>query len=195
MASDGVMTSDYAETHSEVNAFPHSTRRTASGMHIRMTLLAKNLRHLIPKGEEAAWAGAAKIDQTWLNRVMNPNRIPDGIKQPRDSTLRPLADALGYSIYDLKEVDLAESDAGPRDREAGKLDAETMRSALISFLRAVEDEHQDIHAIPDLAEVIIYAYAFRETQPKKMTKAQYRVFDESIRMKLKGALHALGRVS
>ncbi|MGV8954803.1 MAG: helix-turn-helix domain-containing protein [Cypionkella sp.] len=65
-----------------------------------MDTLRANIRRLMGDRSEKAVADAAGIDQSWLNRVMCPTR-PDGIKSPREKTLRPLAAYLGVSTQEL----------------------------------------------------------------------------------------------
>lgn len=71
--------------------------------HPRMNYLHTNLKFLIDRVPmtENALANETGIDQSQINRM-----IKGKIKEPRDSTVRPIADRFSVSIHDLKYVDL-----------------------------------------------------------------------------------------
>lgn len=149
-----------------------------------MNQLSRNLRHLIAIGDETAVAARAGVDQTWLNRVMNPNRA-DGIKEPRDSTLRPLADFFGVSPSDLKHADLV---SGSTMSHSVGIDENILSSSIVSVMKALDNRGLEFDAVV-AAPIIAFAYRERMELPADLTKAEYALFDRLIEMKLRGDLH------
>jgi hypothetical protein len=119
-----------------------------------------NINHLRGRRSINQVATAAGIQQSWLQRFMNPDR-PDGIKKANPEKLGPVATLLGVSLADLLYRDLvhdpirAESQLA-RD-EAAMIRAvmrimDHIRESAIEPINQEQRDRLETHAIEVVAE-------------------------------------------
>jgi transcriptional regulator with XRE-family HTH domain len=145
-----------------------------------MDSLRENIRRLMAGRSEKAIAEAAKIDQSWLNRVMNPAR-EDGIKSPRESTLRPLAGFFGVTTQELMFSKPRIGEEPPRSylSQPARLNPQMMAEALVAVRKAQEKDRRQF--MPRQTAIALCAmYEIREMFPEVMTKADLDAFDRTV---------------
>ena len=147
-----------------------------------MDIFVKNLRYLASQRSESQQETAAKtgVSQPTLSRLMRGS-----ILDPSVSIVRRLASHYGVSVDDLLSRDLERDPPATQDV---RFDPETLSSALVAVKEAMAHESLPIADIWALPRVLIFAYELRATYPKAMSKDQYRMFDQSVRMMLKGEI-------
>ncbi|MBB1060393.1 hypothetical protein [Marilutibacter spongiae] len=115
-----------------------SEYRPTNGIHEHadMDQIRRNILHLADGRALNSIAIAADIQQSWLQRYMNPDK-PSGIKKPNPEMLAPVAQVLGVSLSDLMTKDLT---AGPvaSSQPAG------LNGRMIGFAIKVADYLRDI---------------------------------------------------
>lgn len=104
--------------------------------HARMNFLHTNLKFLIDRVRitENALATETGVDQSQINRM-----IKEKIREPRDSTIRPIADRFSVSIHDLKYVDLrSKMDTGSEAPDSGQVDDRLAGTDMCRIFAATE---------------------------------------------------------
>lgn len=158
-----------------------------------MDVLRENIRRLMGGRSEKAVAEAAKIDQSWLNRVMNPQR-EDGIRNPRESTLRPLADYFQVTTQELMfgTSRVSESPAMPYVSQPARLNPQMMAEALVAVMKAQERDRRQF--MPKQTAIALCAmYEIRGMFPEIMSQADLDAFDHTVLAALDRAWERDGR--
>lgn len=97
MADDGFMPAAYALTHRRVNTFACLPRAMLVHDHANVNKLAANLKSLLGEMSENQLAEATGVPQPTINRILRGES-----RDPRDSTLVPIARYFGVSVEALR---------------------------------------------------------------------------------------------
>lgn len=158
-----------------------------------MSPLSKNLKHLLDAGKLTQPYVAEKtgVQQGTISKIKT-GKLPD----PGYQSVLALARFFGVTVDDLVTRDLAtEASTTQAESQPANLDPKIMSSALVSVKEAMDYFKVPQGRLYEIPSVVIFAYHHRSTYPAELSKAQYAVFDESVRNSLKGALYDLGQIS
>lgn len=120
-----------------------------------------NIRHLMGDRTEKEVGDDSGVGQTWLNRVLNPERA-DGIRSPGLPKLRLLADYFGVPVEQL----LSGQSPARIQSQPARLDEAILADALAVIRGAAEWQGE----VPDVsARAIALAYALLEEAGERVS--------------------------
>lgn len=182
MAFDGVIAVDYAQLHTPVNAYLHSTRQVARLQYSEMDYLKKNVMYFALRSgleTQSAIGDAAGLSQSQISRVLSGTTGKVDWK-----VVRTLARRFGVSMDDLTSRDIElEGLSGP-SQEFG-LDLDRLGHALTGVEKALKDS-VITGKWGKLAEAVSLGYELAQQFPRDMTERVRGHFDHDLQLELKG---------